>query len=88
MSSNANRVDATGIVIEILADIVNGIINGTIVNDVTVKGLKEIYGTDINTDPNTPDGNMVNIPALAKSDILQLCVGIYDSFDPDQAAKL
>ena len=85
MSSNANRVDATGIVVESLADIVNGIINGTIVNDVTVKGLKDIYGTDINVDPNTPDGNMVNIPALAKSDILQFCVGIYDSFDPDQA---
>ena len=85
MASNANRIDGTGIVIETLADIVSGIINGTIINDVTVKGLKEIYGTDINTDPNTPDGNLVNIPALAKSDILQLCVGIYDSFDPDQA---
>ena len=85
MSNNANRIDASGIVIESIADIVNGIINGTIVNSVTVKGLKDIYGTDINVDPNTPDGNLVNIPALAKSDILQLCVGIYDSFDPDQA---
>ena len=83
--ASKNFIDANGITIESLADIVYGIINGTIVQGVSVLGMKQIYGNDATFEPNSPDGNLVNIPALAKQDILQLCVGIYDSFDPDQA---
>ena len=76
-----NQIDGNGIQIETYPDILNGIINGT----PSVPGLVSIYGPDINTDSNTPDGNLISIFALSKEDILQLCVSIYDSFDPDQA---
>lgn len=76
-----NLIDGNGIQIETYADIVNGIVNGTS----EVLGLVSIYGADINVASNTPDGNLVNIFALSKEDILQLCVSIYDSFDPDEA---
>lgn len=76
-----NIIDASGIQIESLSDILNDIINGT----PTVPGLVTIYGPDINVDSNTPDGQWINIFALSKVDIEQLCVSIYDSFDPTQA---
>ena len=76
-----NIIDGSGIQIESYADILNDIINGT----PDVPGLVTIYGSDINTGSNTPDGNFINIFALSKEDVLQLCVSIYDSFDPDQA---
>lgn len=76
-----NIIDGSGIQIETYADILNAIINGT--GD--VPGLVTIYGSDINTGSNTPDGNFINIFALSKEDVLQLCVSLYDSFDPDQA---
>ena len=76
-----NQVDGAGIHIESYADILNDIINGTS----QVPGLIQIYGSDINTASNTPDGQLINIFALAKEDVLQLCVSVFDSFDPDQA---
>jgi uncharacterized phage protein gp47/JayE len=76
-----NLIDGNGIQIQTYNDIINGIVNGT----PDVPGLVTIYGTDINVASNTPDGNFINIFALSKEDILQLCVSIYDSFDPDQA---
>lgn len=76
-----NIIDGSGIQIETYPEIVNDIINGT----QQVPGLVRIYGPDINVGSNTPDGNLINIFALSKEDILQLCVAIYDSFDPDQA---
>lgn len=79
--SSTNVIDVGGIQIQSLADILNDIINGV----PGIPGLKEIYGPDINVDSNTPDGQMINIFALSKLDILDFCVAIYDSFDPDQA---
>jgi uncharacterized phage protein gp47/JayE len=78
---SVNIIDGAGIQIQTYADILDAIINGT----PEVPGLVTIYGADINTGSNTPDGNLINIFALSKEDILQLCVSIYDSFDPDQA---
>ncbi len=77
----ANQITISGIQIQTYIEITNQIING----DTQVAGLKSIYGSDINVDSNTPDGQMVNIFALSKQDVLDLCVAIYDSFDPDQA---
>lgn len=76
-----NVIDAAGIQIQTYSEIVIDIINGT----PTVPGLVSIYGPDINVDSNTPDGQLINIFALAKLDIENFCVSIYDSFDPDQA---
>lgn len=77
----ANVIDANGIQIETYQEIVNDIVNG----NVNAPGLITIYGPTINVASNSPDGQMVNIYALSKQDILNLCVSIYDSFDPDQA---
>jgi len=74
-------IDGTGITILTLTQIITNIINGT----ADVPGLVQIYGSDINTDSNTPDGQWINIFALSSEDIQQLCVQIYDSFDPTQA---
>ena len=79
-----NLISGSGIQIQTYPDILNGIIYGT----VEVPGLTQIYGADINTASNTPDGNLINIFALSKEDVLQLCVSIYDSFDPDQAVGI
>ncbi len=76
-----NSIDANGINIETYAEIVDNIVNGT----ASAPGLSQIYGTDINVASNSPDGQMVNIYALSKQDVLDLCVSIYNSFDPDQA---
>lgn len=74
-------IDATGINILTLAEILNNMINGT----ADVPGVIQIYGPDINVDSNSPDGEWLNIFALSNEDIEQLCVSIYDSFDPNQA---
>lgn len=77
----SNVIDANGIQIDNFDAIVSSIVNGTS----SAPGLIQIYGTDINVASNSPDGQMVNIYALSKQDVLNLCVQIYDSFDPDQA---
>jgi uncharacterized phage protein gp47/JayE len=77
----SNQIDGSGIQIQTLTEILNDIINGT----ANIPGLKQIYGDDINTDSNSPDGQLINIFALSKQDILDLIVQDYDSKDPDQA---
>jgi len=77
----SNQITAAGIQIETFEQIVSNIINGT--SD--TPGLIQIYGADINVASNSPDGQAVNIYALSKMDILNLCVAIYNSMDPDQA---
>lgn len=79
--STTPYIDATGINILTLQQIITNIINGTS----SVPGLVSIYGPDINVDSNTPDGEWINIFALSNEDIEQLCVQIYNSFDPTQA---
>jgi hypothetical protein len=76
-----NVIDANGIQIQTLADIINDIINGT----ANVPGLIQIYGAGINTASNTPDGQLINIFALSKLDIENFIVQDYNSKDPDQA---
>lgn len=80
----SNQITADGIQIETFQEIVTNIINGT----ANTPGLTQIYGTDINVASNSPDGQMVNIYALSKVDILNLCVAIYNSMDPDQAVGI
>jgi len=49
-------------------------------------GFRTIYGADINLDANSPDGQMINLFAQAKVDLLELIAQVYASFDPNQAA--
>ena len=76
-----NDINAAGISVETYSETVDAIVNGT--SD--AQGLKQIYGSDINVDQNSPDGQMINIFALSKQDILSLIVQDYNSKDPDQA---
>lgn len=50
-----------------------------------IADMKEAYGDDINTDQDTPDGQAINIFALAVKDVLDLLTQVYNSFDPDLA---
>lgn len=76
-----NYIGNFGINIEAYDDIINDLLNG--VGD--VPGFYAIYGPDINVASNTPDGQMLNIFAESKLDILNLEVDNFNSKDPDQA---
>lgn len=47
-------------------------------------GMRDIYGSDINLDQNSPDGQMLNLYAQAAIDLRELLVSINNSFSPDQ----
>lgn len=47
--------------------------------------LQNIYGSDINLDSDTPDGQWVNIMIQSILDLEDLLTQIYNSFDPDNA---
>lgn len=71
-----NYVDATGLHLQSLTDIVTELENG----------FKAIYGTDINLDANSPDAQMINLFAQAKIDILDTISQVYQSFSPSAAS--
>lgn len=48
--------------------------------------FKAIYGSDINIDQNSPDGQLINIFAQGGSDIRSLLMQLYNSFDPDSTS--
>ena len=77
----ANAIGPTGLTIQTQPEIVAEILDGT----EDYPGMRQIYGADINVDPNSPDGQMVNIVAQAKIDVLEFLQQIYNSFDPDKA---
>lgn len=77
----ANAIDSNGLQIQTLDEIISEILNGT----ADYEGMYAIYGADINVAPNSPDGQMINIVAQAKRDLLEFIQQVYDSFDPDQA---
>ena len=81
---SANIIDGNGIQIETFSDIWNDLVNGT----PGVPGLLQIYGADANINQNSPDGQWINNFALAKQDILELLVQIYNAKDPDQAVGI
>lgn len=71
----SSTLDANGLVIETTDDIATTIVNA----------LKAIYGTDINLDSNSPDGQMVGIYSQAASDKLDLLMDVYNMFSVDSA---
>jgi len=54
--------------------------------DQLVSDFQAIYGTDVNLDQSTPDGQLLNIFAQAGTDIRELLTQIYNSFDPDNCS--
>ena len=76
-----NSIDQNGLTIQTAQEIINEIANGT----AGYPGMYQIYGYDINFDPNSPDGQMINIIAQAKLDVLEFIQQVYNSFDPDKA---
>lgn len=71
----ANEITSTGLTIDTLQEVITNLEDG----------LKGIYGTDINIESNSPDGQYINIEALTIRDILALLLQINAGFDPDQA---
>lgn len=49
------------------------------------QGFREIYGGDINTDPDSPDGQMIGLISQIKADLEELGEAIYRALDPDHA---
>lgn len=76
-----NSVGPDGLQIQTVAEIIDEIENGT----PDYPGMFAIYGSNINVNPNSPDGQMINIVAQAKRDMEEFIQQVYDSFDPDQA---
>lgn len=70
-----NYIDATGLHLQSLTDIVTEL----------ETGFKTIYGSTINLDANSPDAQMINLFAQAKIDILDLISQVYNSFSPSSA---
>lgn len=66
--------------------------NGLQVSTVTelleqlITDFQTIYGTDINLDQSSPDGQIMNIFAQGGVDIRELLTQIYNSFDPDNCS--
>lgn len=48
--------------------------------------FQTIYGEDINVDQSSPDGQVLNIFAQGGTDIRELLMQIYNSFDPDNCS--
>lgn len=78
---SAPTITAAGIIIETYDEIITDITYG----NQSSPGLVNIYGTDINLDPNSPDGNWVNIFALCKEDQEQFAVTLGAMFDTNQS---
>lgn len=73
--SGQNQLDTQGLHIKTVNDIID---------ELTI-GMQNIYGSDINVDASSPDGQLINIFAQAVADMLELLVSTYNSFNPESA---
>ncbi len=79
-------IDANGLTIPSYAELLAGYVDGITTSDGSViPGMKSIYGAGINVQPNSPDGQMLNLLTLSVQDLYQFLAQVYASFDPDQA---
>jgi uncharacterized phage protein gp47/JayE len=74
-SPTAAWVDATGIHAPAYADVLNYL----------TQQYQAIYGSDIVVTPDSQDGQLIGIFALAISDANAACVAVYNSFSPSTA---
>jgi|SRR5579864_699825 len=70
-----NQLTAAGLTVESVIEIVADLSTG----------YASIYGSDINLDSNTPDGQSINIYATALEDNLELLVSVYNQFSLQNA---
>lgn len=70
-----NTFDANGLQVKTLSEVTAAL----------QADFKAIYGSDINLDQNSPDGQLIGIFAQAIVDQLELLVEINNSFNPDTA---
>lgn len=70
-----NAITSTGLTVESQAEIIAAL----------TAGYTTIYGSDINLDSNTPDGQMMNIYATALEDNLELLTTVYNQFSLQNA---
>ena len=70
-----NQIDATGLQTASAAELIAQF----------TADFQAIYGTDINLNSDTPDGQMMNIFVQSVLDLEDLLTQIYNSFDPDLA---
>ncbi len=54
--------------------------------ELLVLAFKYIYGSDSNLDQSSPDGQLLNIFAQGGTDVRELLMQIYNSFDPDNCS--
>lgn len=77
----ANAVGANGLTIQTRAEIIAELLDGAD----GFRGYRQIYGADINVDPNSPDGQLINLFAQGKIDVLEFIQQVFAGIDPDQA---
>lgn len=77
-----NTIGQDGLQIQTVTEIIDEIKNGTS----AYPGMLQIYGANINVGPNSPDGQLINLVAQSKRDLLEFLALVYASFDPDQAS--
>lgn len=65
-----NIIDGNGLQIKTVNEIIASL----------TAGMQAIYGSDINVDSNSPDGQLINIFAQAGIDNLELLLQVYNSF--------
>lgn len=70
-----NQITSDGLEIKSVSDIVS---------DITAS-MQTIYGSDINVDSNSPDGQLINIFAQASEDLLELLLAVYNTFSVDKS---
>lgn len=70
-----NTLDADGLTVNSTLELVANL----------TAAFKDIYGSDVNVDANSPDGQLINILAQSIEDNLQLLVQVYNSFFIDSA---
>jgi len=51
--------------------------------DELVAGYRSAYGSDINTAPDSPDGQRIGIEAKARLDVQTYALNLYNQLDPD-----
>lgn len=76
-----NQLDATGLQVKTITEYFDELANGI----PGYPGFYGIFGNDINLDPNSPDGQLLNLIALIAADQGELLASINAAFDPDQA---
>lgn len=76
-----SQLTANGLVLTTLQQIIDQIKNGT----PEYPGMFQIYGPNINVQPNSPDGQLINLMAQVAIDLEELAAQVNAGFDPDQA---